>query len=426
MKLHAEILSTGDEVLNGEIVDSNAAHIARSLTEAGVAVLRHVTVGDNLSALADTFREAGKRTDIVVVTGGLGPTSDDLTSEAAAMASNTPLLMDEASLAKIEAFFRQRNLPMKDSNRKQALFPEGAEPLDNPVGTAPGFTMTMGNARFYSLPGVPHEMKRMMHDQVLPQIKTIQGKEAVPEMTRVISTFGLPESDVDQRLRAFAGSFPDLRLGFQVKYPGILLKVYAGKGNPKTMKSRIDTAVAWICEQLGEYVVSRSGKNLAETVGDLLKVDRATLAVAESCTGGLISHWLTDVAGSSDYFLFSGVTYANRAKTNILNVPEEIIEKHGAVHEETVKAMALGARDAVGATYGLATSGIAGPSGGTEEKPVGTVCIGVAGPDGVYAKRRLFTFGGRLMNKQMFAAAALDLLRRYLLSPGGGSIFDTE
>ena len=416
MRIQAEILSTGDEVLTGVTVDSNAAHIAEVLTEAGVTVLRHVTVGDNLPMLADTFREAGNRADIVVATGGLGPTSDDLTAEAAATASGMPLQMDPVSLAKIEAYFRKLNFPMKDSNRKQALFPKGAEPLENPVGTAPGFSMTIGRARFFFLPGVPHEMKRMISDQVLPRIKTLQGMEAAPNLTRVISIFGLPESDADQRLGAFSKEFPELRLGFQVKYPGILLKVYAGEGAPETMKPRIDAAVEWMCEQLGEHVVSRSGKNLVETVGDLLKADNATLAVAESCTGGLISHLLTNIPGSSDFFLFSGVTYSNEAKTSILKVPTEIIETHGAVHEETVKAMASGTRAVAGATYGLATSGIAGPAGGTEEKPVGTVCIGLAGPDGVYAQRRLFTFGGRIMKKQMFAAAALDLLRRHLLS----------
>ena len=414
MRFRAEILSTGDEVLTGVTVDSNAAHIAEVLTEAGVAVLRHVTVGDNLPMLTDTFMETGNRADIVVVTGGLGPTSDDLTSEAAAAASGLPLKMDPASLAKIEAYFRQRSFPMKDSNRKQAMFPEGAEPLENPVGTAPGFSMNIGRARFFFLPGVPHEMKKMMNEQVLPRIKKIQGAEAVPDMTRIVSIFGLPESDADQRLGAFGINFPDLRLGFQVKYPVILLKVYPGEGAPETMRTRIDAAVDWVCTQIGEFVVSREGKSLGETVGALLRADNATLAVAESCTGGLISHWLTNVAGSSDYFLFSGVTYANEAKTKILNVPAKIIEIHGAVHEETVKAMASGARDVSGATYGIATSGIAGPTGGTEEKPVGTVCIGLAGPDGVYAKRRLFTFGRRLMNKQMFAAAALDLLRRHL------------
>jgi nicotinamide-nucleotide amidase len=423
MRIQAEIISTGDEVLNGATVDSNAAHIAEVLNAAGVAVLRHVTVGDNLSMLADTFGEVGKRVDIVIVTGGLGPTIDDLTSEAAAEASGMSLQMDPLSLAKIEAYFRQRNIPMKDSNRKQALFPEGAEPLENPVGTAPGFSMIIGRARFFFMPGVPYEMKKMLNEQVLPRIKTLQGIDAVPDMTRIISTFGLPESDTGQRLKAFGSCFPDLRLGFQVKYPGILLKVYAGNDAPETMKQRIDAAVEWVCEKIGTYVVSRSGKSLSETVGDLLKADNATLAVAESCTGGLISHMLTNVSGSSNYFLFSGVTYANEAKTCILNVPAEIIETYGAVHEETVKAMASGTRAIVGATYGLATSGIAGPTGGTEDKPVGTVCIGLAGPDGVHAQRRLFTFSRRLMNKQMFAAAALDLLRRHLL--GGGSWDET-
>ena len=415
MRLRAEILSTGDEVLTGAIVDTNAAHLADLLTEAGVEVVRQSTVGDNLAALIDIFREVGDRVDLVLATGGLGPTSDDLTAEAAAGATGNPLVMDSASLERIESYFRQRNIPMKDTNRKQAMFPRGAEPLENPVGTAPGFSMKIGRARFYFMPGVPHEMRRMMTDQVMPRIRKLQGTEAAGNPTRIISTFGLPESDAGQRLSAFNSRFPDLRLGFQVKYPGILLKVYAGTGESGIMAQRIEDAADWVCGQLGEHVVSTTGKSLEEVVGELLKSRGATLAVAESCTGGLISHLLTNVPGSSDYFLFSGVTYANASKTDILKVPPETLRQFGAVHEETAKAMAMGVRAATGATFGLATSGIAGPSGGTEDKPVGTICIGLATPEEVFAVRRLFSFGRRLMNKQMFAAAALDMMRRYLL-----------
>jgi nicotinamide-nucleotide amidase len=183
---------------------------------------------------------------------------------------------------------------------------------------------------------------------------------------------------------------------------------------------RIDEGVAWVCDQLGDRVVSREGRSIEEVVGDLLKSKRETLAVAESCTGGLISHMMTNVAGSSEYFLFSGVVYANEAKMNILGVSPDILDAHGAVSEETVTAMAEGARKAAGATYGIATSGIAGPGGGTDEKPVGTVCVGLATPDGVTARREIYPFGGRLMKKQKFAAAALDLLRQYLLGNASG------
>jgi len=414
MRLRAEVISTGDEVLTGAVVDTNAAYLAEQLTEAGVGVVRHTVVGDRQDTLSELFRSAGKGADIVVVTGGLGPTQDDLTASAAAEAAGVPLVLDAAAMAGIERYFRSRNRHMSETNRKQAMFPEGARVIENPVGTAPGFTMTIGKAVFFFMPGVPHEMRRMMADQVLPSVRKLQGGEGGQNLTRIISTFGFGESDAAQRLAEFVGRFPDLRLGFQVKYPGILIKIYGGDGAPEAVSRRIEAGVAWICTKLGQRVVSVDGSPLERVVGELLKKRGETLAVAESCTGGLISHLLTNVPGSSDYFLFSGVTYANTAKTGILGVSPETIAAYGAVHEETVKEMADGARKAACATYGLATSGIAGPEGGTAEKPVGTVCIGVATPAGIFAERRLFTFGGRLMKKQMFAAAALDLLRGYL------------
>lgn len=415
MRLRAEIISTGDEVLTGAVVDTNAAYLAEQLTEAGVVVGRQSTVGDHLETLSQTFLDSGGRADIVLVTGGLGPTGDDLTARAAAEASGKSLFLDETALAAIESYFKERNRVMSETNRKQAMFPEGARVLENPVGTAPGFNMTIGKATFYFMPGVPHEMRQMMADHVLPCIRKRQGDEAVEKRMRAIYTFGLGESDAAQRLSGFDARFSDLRLGFQVKFPGIFLKVYGGEAGREEVSSRMDAGVEWICEQLGDRVVSVSGDDLETVVGRLLKGRKETLAVAESCTGGLVSHLLTNVPGSSDYFLFSGVTYANEAKTRILGVLPETIEKYGAVHEKTVKEMAEGARKAVGATYGLATSGVAGPDGGTDEKPVGTVCIGLATPDSVFTGRRLFPFGGRLIKKQMFAAVALDMLRCHLL-----------
>ena len=415
MRLRAEIISTGDELLTGAIVDTNASYLAEQLTESGVAVVRQSTVGDNLEALSNLFMQSGRRADIVLVSGGLGPTGDDLTAQAAAQSAGASLLVDPDALAGIESFFREQGRPMSEPNRKQAMFPEGAQVLENPVGTAPGFTMKIEKAVFFFMPGVPHEMRRMMTEQVLPRIRELQGKDAAGNLTRIVSTFGVPESEAAQRLSGFNKRFSDLRLGFQVKYPGILLKVYGGDGLPEKVSPRIEEGVDWVCGRLGDRVVSTSGKSMEEVVGDLLREKKATLAVAESCTGGLISHMITNVAGSSDYFLFSGVTYSNAAKIKVLGVSPETIERYGAVHEETVKEMAEGARKASGADFGLATSGIAGPGGGTVEKPVGTVCIGLATSEGVEAKRALFTFGGRLMKKQRFAAAALDILRCYLL-----------
>jgi nicotinamide-nucleotide amidase len=415
MRLRGEIISTGDEVLTGAIVDTNAAYLAEQLSEAGVVVTRHNTVGDDLKMLSEAFAESAKRADVVVVTGGLGPTSDDLTAEAASAAAGAPLVLDMEAMAGIEKYIHSRNKHMIAANRKQAMFPRGADVLENPVGTAPGFSIKMDRAMFFFMPGVPHEMRRMMSAQVMPRIREFQGKEKGGNLTRILSTFGVPESEAAARLSEFGSRFPDLRLGFQVKYPGILLKIYGGDDEPGMVSHRIEKGVKWICDQLGERVVSEEGLSLETVVGRLLLKQKATLAVAESCTGGLIAHMLTNVPGSSEYFLFSGVTYANHAKSNVLGVSPDTLETYGAVHEETAKEMAIGARNVSGALYGLATSGIAGPDGGSDEKPAGTVCIALATPSGVIAKRRFFTFGGREMKKKMFAAAALDLLRRHIL-----------
>lgn len=412
----AEILSTGEEVLNGVIVDSNAAYIAQILDDMGLRVQRHNTVGDDLDSLAAVIGEIGGRADIAIVTGGLGPTTDDLSAEAAARAAGVPLMLDQTSLDQLQAYFQKRNLQMNVANKKQAYLPQGANRLDNPVGTAPGFAMSVGRCRFFFLPGVPFEMRKMLADQVLPEIRARFGELPPCNITRVISTFGLPESTVSHRLEGFDKAFPGVGLGFQVKYPGILVKLYKRGENEQTCRERVGLAAAWVCERLGRSVVSVEGEAMEVVVGRLLSEQKITVAVAESCTGGLIANWLTDVPGSSEYFILSAVTYSNGAKIDVLGVSADTIASHGAVHEETVREMADGVRRISGATYGLATSGIAGPDGGTPDKPVGMVCIGLSGPAGTKAYRFQFTYGNRrLMYKQMFAMKALDVLRRKLL-----------
>ena len=415
MNLKIEILSTGDEVLNGAVVDANAAHIAQVFEERGIPVQRHSCVGDDMDALVSIFKEVGSRADIALVTGGLGPTQDDLSAEAAGQAAGMRLVLNEKALHVVERFFKKRQVPMKDTNRKQAMLPEGARMLDNPVGTAPGFSLKIGAATFYFMPGVPHEMKKMLAERVLPSIDAMDGPGGERQLMRKISIFGLPESNAAEMLSAFKKTFPRLRLGFQVKFPEILVKVYGrGKDVDGTAK-QVEDAITWVCHRLERNVVSSDGATMAEVVGKLLLETKATVAVAESCTGGLISHLITNVAGSSDYFLFGGVTYSNEAKENVLGVPPALIQNHGAVHEETVKAMADGARRISGATYGLATSGIAGPGGGSDEKPVGTLCIGLSTAKETTAVRRVFSYGKRLINKKIFALAALDTLRRALM-----------
>lgn len=413
--MKAEILATGDEIRTGTLVDSNTAHISEHLTASGIHVRRHHCCGDGIDDLVAVLKEIAARSEICVVTGGLGPTTDDRSAEAAALAAGVPLVLDPAALEMVEGFFKMAGRPMADSNRKQAELPQGAEFLDNPVGTAPGFTLTTGGCRFFFLPGVPYEMKRMLAEQVLPRVRALGGGGGECYFTRTLTTFGLPESQVGEAVAAVEERFPLIDLGLRAKFPVIQVKLYGHGTERNTLEDQLARGVDWVADQLGPHLISREGESLEAVVGQLLRERSATIAVAESCTGGLLAHRLTNVAGSSDYFLMSAVTYANSAKERLLGVPMDILDTHGAVSEASALAMAEGARERAGADYALATTGIAGPTGGSEEKPVGTVWIGMATPEGSIAKRRLFPFGRRLMNKQMFAMAALELLRRELL-----------
>ena len=412
--MKAEILATGDEIRSGALVDSNSAHISELLEQHGIEVVRHTSVGDDMPILVETLLEIGDRVDVAVVTGGLGPTTDDLSAEAAAEAIGAELVFDPQAMENVARFFKKVNRPMSESNRKQAFLPTGCKVLYNPVGTAPGFALTIKRCRFFFLPGVPYEMKRMLADQVIPDMRALKGDERIHNRVKTITTFGLPESLAGEKMAGVEAAFPGIKLGLRANFPLIQVKFYSRDADADRLDKRLDDASRWAIERLGAAVVSEAGESMESVVGRLLTAKSATLALAESCTGGLVANWLTNVAGSSNYFLFSGVTYSNEAKMKVLGVRQATLEKYGAVHEETAREMAEGARQVAGATYGLSTSGIAGPDGGTPDKPVGTVCIGVATPDRAFGRRFTFRFGKRLMNKKIFAVAALDLLRKEL------------
>lgn len=441
--IRAEILSTGDEVLWGDIDDTNSSWLSRKLWESGVDVVRISCVGDRLEDIAGIMREISGRSDIVLVTGGLGPTSDDLSAEAAALASDDIIVLNQPAISSMKSYFSKRNWNLSDDNIKQAMLPSRAGVMENLHGTAPGFYTELGRTVFFFMPGVPKEMKPMYKNGVLPIIKerflTNQTNQSKHFITR-FKLFGLPESKVSGRLKGFNQEFPDLKLGFRASLPLIEVKFSGrekdsstngslGEDNPfiggelsiknqmSDMNDQMSNAAKWVSSHLEEYIFSYTGLNMEQELGRVLALKGKTVAVAESCTGGLIGSMLTDVAGSSDYFLMSAVTYSNEAKIKILGVNRDTIIQYGAVHEETVKQMAQGVMRVAGSDYGVATSGIAGPGGGTDEKPVGTVCIGIAGTgiDGqpfVKAYRYLFTYGDRAMNKKIFAVKAMDLLRR--------------
>jgi len=409
-----EILATGDEIRTGAAIDSNSAHIAQVLGQAGLEAIRHTCVGDDMDMMVSVLKEIGSRADVAVVTGGLGPTSDDITAEAAAKAKGVELVLNRSALGVVENFFKTRKRAMSPSNKKQAMLPRGAESLYNPVGSAPGFFLKIDRCSFFFVPGVPFEMRRMLSDEVLPRIEKLYGRTDELSLVKTISTFGLTESVIGEFLDGLSAEFPEITPGFRSKFPEIQVKLYIRGKDDKVLRKILEKASQSVLGKLGENIFSMNGSSMEAVVGGLLAGKQATIAVAESCTGGLISHMLTKVPGSSGYFLFSGITYSNEAKKKVLGVSSEVLQKYGAVHQETVKKMAQGARRVAGATYGLATSGIAGPDGGTDEKPVGTLCIGLATPHDVKGFRFFFPFNTRLMNKRIFAMKDLDLLRREL------------
>jgi nicotinamide-nucleotide amidase len=410
----AEILATGDEIRTGALVDSNSAHVAGLLERHGVEITRHQSIGDDLMALSQVIGEISGRADVAVVTGGLGPTVDDRTAEAVAGVAGVPLELDQRALDDIEQFFNKRGKPASPTNRKQAMIPQGGRVLYNAVGTAPGFSLKIDRCTFFCLPGVPYEMKQMLVELVLPEIETMQDGVRPFSLVHTISTFGLPESTVGERVDDISREFPDITLGLRAKFPEIQVKLYLRTSDEQGGKKILERADGWLYERLGPHIFSHAGRPMADEVGRLLFERSATLSVAESCTGGLIGNWLTNTAGSSDYFHLSAVTYHNQSKINVLGVSEKILNAYGAVHEKTAGQMAEGARRAGGSDYGLATTGIAGPGGGSPDKPVGTVCVGLAAPEKTITRKFQFSFGRRLMNKRIFAMAALDMLRREL------------
>lgn len=426
MNTRAAILAIGDEIVSGLTTDTNSGFIARLLRGAGIDITGFFSVADEEDAILGTFRRALEDADLVISTGGLGPTADDLTTACVARLASVPLELHEPSLRAIEERFRARGIEMPANNRKQALLPRDADPIPNPLGTAPGVLLRLpadhpeaGGAQrlLVALPGVPREMSRMMEETVLPRVAALAG--AVVIGSRVFSTVGLTESKLDELL---AGSVNpgEGRLSFRAAFPRLQARVTATAASPGELDARLDRLQAVISSRLGDHLYAIGDVGLEDEVGRLLRESGATLAVAESCTGGLIAHRITDVPGGSKYFLEGVVAYANDSKVRALGVSPETIAREGAVSEATVREMALGVRLTAGATLGLATSGIAGPSGGTPEKPVGTVCIGLAWPEGIWSHTYQLAPRSRSWVKEMTAQIALDRLRRHLAGIGPG------
>ncbi|MBW2541878.1 MAG: competence/damage-inducible protein A [Deltaproteobacteria bacterium] len=410
--MKAEILTIGDEVMRGEIVDSNKSFLADRLLGLDIETHFQTSVRDDPAAMIDAFRRAATRSEIALVSGGLGPTRDDLTAEALAEAFGLELVLDEAALETIRAFFHSRGREMTENNVSQARFPEGAEILPNPLGTAPGFAIAQGTAHFFCLPGVPNEMQRMMDEQVVPRIEAIRG-EGLAVRARLIRTFGMGESSLDDELKGIAAS-GDVSLGFRTAFPDNYLRPLARAATAEQAEAALDRICDAIAQRLGPLVYGEGDQTLDAVVGQMLAERGLTIAVAESCTGGLIASRITDNPGSSAYFAGGVVAYSNAAKSELLGVPSALLEEHGAVSDPVARAMAEGARERFGADIGIATTGISGPDGGTASKPVGLVHIALAREAATFADSFVFRFD-RTRHRILTSQVALDWVRRTLL-----------
>lgn len=410
-----ELVAIGDELLLGQTLDTNGAWMARRLAGAGIGVARRATVGDDGGAIAEAVGAAMRRTGTVICTGGLGPTRDDVTRESVASLLGRPLAPDASVLAGIQERFRQRGLAMAERNRAQAEVPAGAIVLENRNGTAPGLWLADEEDRVVVLlPGVPHEMRELFDTGVLPRL---QGRWPGPGrriVSRLVRTTQMAESALAERLADDLEGMAPLSVAFLPSFEGTDIRLTARDDmDDEAREALFQRAEAVIRERAPGHVYATGNVTLAAVVGDALAQRGAHLALAESCTGGMVATWLTDVPGASRFLVAGLVTYADAAKTSLLGVPPETLQAHGAVSEATVRAMLAGARAAAGAEAGLAVTGVAGPDGGTPEKPVGTVWIAAGLEDRVEAK--LLRLGGhRDEIRRRSAQAALALLWRLL------------
>lgn len=401
------VLSIGTELTRGELVNSNASWLAAGLTDIGFEIVEHCTVDDDKNRIIAALDRLARGAKVVICTGGLGPTTDDLTSEAVAAAIGAPLERDEASLDHIRRRFEKLGRTMTESNAKQADFPKGATILPNPIGTAAGFGVEIRGAHAFFMPGVPREMQRMFDEQVVPRIREIAPNDSHQIRYR---TFGLPESVVGEKLDGVEGAFPGVTIGYRAHFPEIEVKVLARGADRSAAVALAERASTEVRARLGEVIYGQGDDTYAGVVGRALRTRGWTLAIAESCTGGLVGHLLTREPGASDYLLLDAVTYANSSKQAVLGVDEDALRGHGAVSAEVATRMADGARRVSGSDVALAITGIAGPTGGTDAKPIGLVYLAVSTSKGTIVKEQHFG-GERHWIQTLAAYVGLEMVR---------------
>ncbi len=411
----AEIVSVGTEHLLGQIVDTNAQYLCTLLATLGIAVYYRSTVGDNVARVQEVFANALRRVDLVVSTGGLGPTDDDLTVAAVADLLGLPLERNEEAWAHVQEFFRRRNRPLTGQQTKQAMLPRGARMVPNTRGSAPGVIVEHEGKTLVFTPGVPREMKGMVEDYVVPYLRArgLAGGEVI--QSRIIRIVGLGESLVEERLRDLMRASANPTIAPYAHTGECHVRITA-RGTEPVVEPLLDQAERAVRERLGNAIYAVGDMTLEETVARLMARRGVTIAVAESCTGGLIAHRLTRTPGASVYLDGGVIAYSNAAKHRWLDVPDQLIERHGAVSAEVARAMAEGVRSGAGTDLGVATTGVAGPAGGTEAKPVGLVFLALAHKEGTEVRELRFgTEPGRAGIQYLAAQTALDMLRLHLL-----------
>lgn len=406
-------ISIGDELLIGQVINTNAAWLGEHLSAAGFQLDSTLAIGDSEKAILDALN-ACMDADLVLVTGGLGPTADDITKPTVCKFFGTELEFRQAAYDNMVELFNRRGYSMSERNRGQAMLPKSCQYIPNTYGTAPCMWMEKAGVVFVFMPGVPFEMKGIFNDELLPRIK--ERFHAVPYEKRVVMTTGIGESFLADRIKDWEDSLPDfLSLAYLPQYGMVRLRLSGRHENADLLHLTLDNEIAKLTKLVPEYIFSMEDKSIERVVFDLLIEKGMTFASAESCTGGNIAHVITLIPGSSEVFNGTAVTYATPMKTKVLGVPAETIEKHTVVSQEVVEGMATGVRDLMEADFGVATTGVAGPGGGTETNPVGTVWIGVASPSGVVSK--CFNFGKDRENVINRATiAAYEMLRQSVLS----------
>lgn len=404
--MRAVILAVGDELVAGETIDTNSAYLARELAAVGIEAVAHWTVGDDQGRLVGLLKAAAEQADVILVSGGLGPTPDDVTRRAVAEAMGAELKLDEAELGRIEDFFRRRGRHMVAANRVQAMIPAGAEAMGNERGTASGVAGRIGRARLFVVPGVPHEMRWMFHHQVKPRLP---GRTAVI-LHRVLHTFGMGESDVADRISDLISRSGEVTVGTTVAAGLVSVRITSRAATAERAERQASEAMDALRARLGDLVVGEGETTPAGAAGEALAAAGQTVSAAESCTGGLVGEMITSVPGASAYFRGGVVAYDDAVKESLLGVEGRLLGEHGAVSGPVAAAMAEGCRRRFGTDWAVAITGIAGPTGGTESKPVGLVYVALAGPAGTSVERHMLP-GDRQTVRRRAALAALNQLR---------------